>query len=111
MVRHYYIDITIGGWKLSNSLEYLRKKFLCDEPDITPVRRTGRSTRLIDEYIQELFRGRRILVKDHYGTRQSDELLWDDIMDRLYLEHKHLFGRDLIEKSQIALTIKILPDA
>lgn len=45
-------------------------------------RRTGRTTRLIDNYIQELFKNKRIVVKDHYQNGNDihiNEFLVDSI--------------------------------
>ena len=53
-------------------------------------RATGKSTKLVDELIQEFFEnpmGTRILVCDHYPERQADEYLLDRFMKRLESEH------------------------
>lgn len=51
-------------------------------------RATGRSTRLVDEYIQELFNDGQIIVEDHYGTLESNRFLFDRITTRLSQEHR-----------------------
>lgn len=53
-------------------------------------RATGKSTKLVDELIQEFFEkpmGTRIPVCDHYPERQADEYLLDRFMKRLESEH------------------------
>lgn len=57
-------------------------------------RRTGRTTRLADGYIQDLFKDKKIVVVDHFqdGTRKTNEItskrLTDIIMKRLAYEHQ-----------------------
>ena len=51
------------------------------------LRRTGKSTRLIDEYIQVLFNDGVIEVRDHYLSREADNFLTSKIMRRLQSEH------------------------
>ena len=56
-------------------------------------RATGKSTRLVDELIQEFFKqpaGTKIPVCDHYPERQADEFLLDKFMKRLELEHPNI---------------------
>lgn len=51
---------------------------------------TGRSTRLVDELIQEFFEkpiGTKIPVYDHYGDRKADEFLLEMVLKRLDFEH------------------------
>lgn len=58
--------------------------------NIDRLKATGRTTRLADEYIQELFNnvGEWIPIEDHYGYWQSNKRLHDIIANRLYAEHK-----------------------
>jgi len=50
-------------------------------------RKTGRTTRLADIYIQELFNRGEIYVIDHHPTRQASKYLVDIILRRLEFEH------------------------
>lgn len=53
-------------------------------------RATGRSTKLVDELIQEFFEkpmGSKIPVCDHYPERRADEFLLNRFMNRLESEH------------------------
>lgn len=56
-------------------------------------RRTGRTTRLVDEYIQKLYdnQGEWIEIHDHYpcNKRLNDRLVLDRIMQRMTIEHKY----------------------
>lgn len=46
---------------------------------------TGRTTRLVDKYIQELFTGKAVKIVDHDGT--SDKIM-QILINRLTTEHK-----------------------
>lgn len=66
-------------------------------------RMTGRSTRLIDEYIQTLFNEGSVKVRDHHFTRHSDKFLFDRVVRRLKNEHRH----DSFEYNTNHQTIKL----
>ena len=71
-------------------------------------RRTGRTTRLIDNYIQELFKNKRIVVKDHYQNGNDihiNEFLVDSIMRRLALEHTGLNPKRTFKNNESIITI------
>lgn len=53
-------------------------------------RATGRTTRLIDQYIQILFTtpNKEIEIIDHHGTQKDNEFLARKVLSRLYAEHK-----------------------
>lgn len=55
-------------------------------------RRTGRTTRLCDAFIQKLFQnvGKEIQIYDHYVTYSSVDMLTEKIINRLKLEHPHV---------------------
>lgn len=53
------------------------------------LRQTGRSTRLADAYIQELFANGEIQVKDHIDKLNCHKELYVKIRRRLVTEHKH----------------------
>lgn len=53
-----------------------------DEKDL---RRTGRTTRLIDDYIQQLFSGKEVLVLDH--NKKINKSMCATIIERLKNEH------------------------
>jgi hypothetical protein len=62
---------------LSNQLDTIMKKL---------VSKTGRTTKLVDKYIQELFDGNVVEVKDHDGTHGKISSI---IRRRLFSEHKN----------------------
>lgn len=70
-------------WKGDEELKYLM------------FRASGRTTRLIDEFVQDFFNrpmGTKIHIRDHYGLRQSDNdrattLLIDKLRARIECEH------------------------
>ena len=90
--------------KMENEFELWDDKRVFDEM----FRATGRSTRLIDELIQEFFEkpmGTKILVCDHYPERRADEFLLNRFMNRLESEHPgatctiHLGENIIIERT------------
>lgn len=57
------------------------------------VIRTGRTTRLADDYIQQLFSEGFVVVRDHHTSgRSGHEHLFSIIFNRLKNEHHHLFA-------------------
>ncbi len=66
-----------------------RKRDLLGQVIELSYRATGRTTRIIDEYIQELYRhlGEWIEIEDHYPSPQADRMVLDKIMARMELEH------------------------
>ena len=52
-------------------------------------RQTGRTTRLVDFYIQELYNNsnKEIIIKDHYENNESNRYLLSRIKYRLEKEH------------------------
>ena len=56
-------------------------------------RQSGRTTRLIDNYIQLLFevdKGQEVQVRDHYPSNDAHRMLLEKIVARLNAEHKGL---------------------
>lgn len=54
------------------------------------LRKSGRTTRLIDDYIQLLFtteKGSLIKVRDHFPSNDAHRMLIDKIVSRLKTEH------------------------
>ena len=75
---------------------------------IQSTRATGRTTRLIDSYIQELFENinKHVIIKDHYYSKQADRYLMIRIHDRLKYEHPNVdFLCKIIDNNY---TIKII---
>lgn len=57
------------------------------------TRRIGNSTRLIDQYVQELFTKGEIQVFDHFDTQESHESLFKRVLNRLGFEHPYVFSK------------------
>jgi hypothetical protein len=51
------------------------------------MRRDGTTTRMADNYIQELFTTGKTEVRDHWYTKQASERLMGIIIRRLKFEH------------------------
>lgn len=54
---------------------------------IDSLRRAGQSTRLIDQYIQDLFNKGVVSLVDHYGSENANDFLFKTFRDRMNLEH------------------------
>lgn len=67
-------------------------------------RATGRTTRLADAFIQELFKTGHTKIYDHYNSRQAHFRLFNIICQRLELEHG---GRNHFQFHPKSLEIKI----
>lgn len=72
---------------------------------------TGRTTRLADDYIQQLFKniGKWVLVVDHFPIRKATEGLVDIIANRLISEHNIVIeiNKILLLESQQELRFQI----
>jgi len=55
--------------------------------DLNPKKRSGNSTRLMDFYIQELFKNDEVKVIDHVSTIRANEDLALRIERRMFAEH------------------------
>lgn len=57
--------------------------------EIKSLRATGRTTRLVDYYVQELFNniGKFVSINDHYSTYSANLILFNKICKRLESEH------------------------
>jgi hypothetical protein len=54
------------------------------------LRKSGRTTRLIDDYIQLLFttdKGSLIKIRDHFPANDAHRMLMDKIIERMKNEH------------------------
>lgn len=69
-------------------------------------RKTGRSTREIDEAIQDLFNTGECTVRDHHGTRLASEHAFKRLWFRLIAEHEHMRDNLLIDKDNFTIKIK-----
>jgi hypothetical protein len=92
-----------------------------DDVKLTCIRRNGNSTRQIDEAIQCLFNGYKVIVQDHaiiesipphrrgdVRTNRISQNLFDRILKRIALEHNHLIKNNtiLIDKANLTMELK-----
>lgn len=68
-------------------------------------RQSGRSTRLVDKYIQDLFTNGEVIITDHYDTKASHIFLLHRVLKRLESEHPHAFK--LIEVKDLKIKLKV----
>ena len=67
------------------------------------LRATGRTSRLVDGYIQELFNTGEIEVRDHYPNRNAHKFLLNRIIDRYNNEYNRGFQKLIIKDLNIKL--------
>lgn len=74
-------------------------------------RLTGKTTRLADKYIQELFTTGKCHVVDHEPVFNNSEYLMDKILNRLNVEHfRGLFDEVKVDKKKSTITLKNFKD-
>ena len=69
-------------------------------------RRTGRTTRTIDDAIQDLFHTGKCVLRDHHGTRQADSYLLEKTVWRLQQEHPHIMKELSIDINERSIELK-----
>lgn len=69
-------------------------------------RATGRSTREIDEAVQDLFMTGMCVIRDHHGTKQADYYTFRRLLGRLEFEHSHIKNNLIVDKSNCTVKIK-----
>lgn len=57
--------------------------------------KTGRSTKLLDGYIQSLFDGNKVTIIDHTNTPKNNHALTNKFLKRLEIEHNYIFRENL----------------
>jgi hypothetical protein len=55
--------------------------------DSTGLRQSGRTTRIVDDLVQELFSTGQTIVIDHFGSGNADRIALDILKKRLFYEH------------------------
>lgn len=71
-----------GGW---GSMSYSVHVYKGEEED--PYRKTGRTTRIVNRCIEELFVNGYTIVKDHHDSMNSHRLVANTIAERVKAEH------------------------
>ena len=67
------------------------------------LRATGRTSRLVDSYIQELFTNKEIEVRDHFPHRGADKFLLKRIIDRYNNEYDRGHQKLVIKNLNVKL--------
>lgn len=68
-------------------------------------RRNGKSTRLVDKYIQDLFTFGEVEVRDHLDIPTQHDLLVERVLDRLSREHKFLMPFLFRDKTKLTIVL------
>jgi len=85
----------------------LNPKFIDKVVQENKLRRTGRSTRIIDEAIQTLFNEKEVKVVDHHPGDQPNDLILHKTIMRLISEHGFIMGVHFtVEKGTRTITLK-----
>lgn len=69
-------------------------------------RATDKSTREIDNAVQELFMTGECIIIDHHGTIQANENTFRRLLGRLEFEHPHIISKLTIDKNNFRIRIK-----
>jgi len=75
-------------------------------PNLTAVRKDGNTTRQINFAVERLFKGDRVIVRDHFDNKFAHRILLEKIIDRLVVEHKIDFIRVLIDPVNFEIELK-----
>ena len=70
-------------------------------------RRTGRTTRVVDDAIQRLFKNKEILVLDHYSTFEASHMAYLIVRNRLLTEHNIGSHELIINRKEKGFLIKL----
>ncbi len=69
-------------------------------------RQSGRTTRLADNCIQEIFTKGFTICRDHFASIEMNLYLFDIVYDRLRREHQFSLGRLIINRNDKYITTK-----
>lgn len=72
---------------------------------IEKYRRTGRTTRWVDQSVQELFKDGETILSDHYGTIEANEHMATIFRDRMEREHRGVNVKYKKHKDAIIATL------
>ena len=78
-------------------------------PEPSSIRRTGRTTRLVDQAVQTIFSGKRWTSFVHYQfgrNRQSNERLFQLVLKRLSAEHAWISNKIEVEPQHLWIELK-----
>lgn len=96
--------MTFTGYKSDRVIALAHALMAQKEMELKALRRTGRTTRLVDKYIQQLFDkpGEWVVVVDHVeeGNEVDNRHIWHLINKRLAVEHRSLYESDNFQTNQ-----------
>lgn len=69
------------------------------------IRRSGRSTRIVDNSIQKLFIDKTVTIRDHHHTREASLLVFNRVIKRLINERLIHESNLKITKSNLTISI------
>lgn len=86
LVEQWVVSLTVGS---SNLLVQAKTKDMTELEQLEiSLRRTGRTTRIVDTAVQTLFNTGFIRIEDHYWTGKNDDRhIFSVLLKRLYSEH------------------------
>lgn len=73
------------------------------------TRRSGRTTRIIDQAIQDLFNNGSTLVLDHHRTEKMDERTFKIFLKRLHNEHQIVENHLIIDYDSLLVKLDYAP--
>lgn len=85
-------EIPDGFYHVSGLVMEVKAKIatISFEAVVKSERHTGRTTRMVDDAIQELFNTGVVKVRDHHEGKHADRLALALVKDRLFREHEHV---------------------
>ena len=97
------------GWKMFiwglgiTQEEYWNRIYLQERDEHIDKRRTGNSTRIVDNLIQDYFKKGIAAAYDHYPTRNAQKLVFNTTLNRLKLEHNILDKDICVNRDDLTL--------
>ena len=70
------------------------------------MRATGRTTRLVDEAIQNLFNNGRCVAHDHWPEKHAYQYLFERILKRLEIEHNKSKNDLIVDINRMTISLK-----
>lgn len=77
--------ISLINAKITGIGKVITYEIICENDHY--LRATGRTTRIIDQCVQEIFKNGYTIFKDHYDTDKSNMMLAEKIINRVKMEH------------------------
>lgn len=91
-----------------NKINYIKETTLENAIGITDIRRDGNTTRLVDNAIQILFKGKTCVCLDHYNRgndKYANRYLFEAILHRLESEFYYGINNLIIDRGNFEITL------